>query len=70
MNGRVLKGPGVVQGEGVFLGNPKDSVWEDWGTLGKIRGITTPGPLRILLVNTGTDGRNDSWWMMSYIRQV
>ena len=22
---------------------------EDWGTLGKIRGITTPGPLRILL---------------------
>ena len=21
--------------------NPKDSVWEDWGTLGKIRGITT-----------------------------
>ena len=32
---------GGVQGEGVFLGNPKDSVWEDWGTLGKIRGITT-----------------------------
>ena len=25
------------QGEGVFLGNPKDSVWEDWGTLGNIR---------------------------------
>ena len=22
----------VVQGEGVFLGNPKDSVWEDWGS--------------------------------------
>ena len=21
-----------VQREGVFLGNPKDSVWEDWGT--------------------------------------
>ena len=21
-----------VQGEEVFLGNPKDSVWEDWGT--------------------------------------
>ena len=37
---RVLKGPGGVQGEGVFLGNPEDSVWEDWGTLGKIRGIT------------------------------
>ena len=27
---RVLKG-GVVQGEGVFLGNPKDSGREDWG---------------------------------------
>ena len=26
-----------VQGEGVFLGNPKDSVWEDGGTLGNIR---------------------------------
>ena len=37
----------IVQGEGVFLGNLKDSVWEDWGTLGKIRGITTPS-LRIL----------------------
>ena len=32
----VLKGG--VQGEGVFLGNPKDSVWEGWGTLGNIRG--------------------------------
>ena len=21
----------------MFLGNPKDSVWEDWGTLGNIR---------------------------------
>ena len=30
--------------EGVFLGNPEDSVWEDWGTLGKIRGITTRDP--------------------------
>ena len=32
---RVLKGPGVVQGEAVFLSNPKDSVWvhrrEYWG---------------------------------------
>ena len=26
----------------MFLGNPKDSGREDWGTLGKIRGITTP----------------------------
>ena len=26
-----LKGGGGVQGEGVFLGNLKDSVWEDWG---------------------------------------
>ncbi len=33
-NSWVLKGPGGVQGEGVFLVNPKDSVWEDWGTLG------------------------------------
>ena len=23
----------------MLLGNPKDSVWEDWGTLGKIRGF-------------------------------
>ena len=23
------------------MGNPKDSGGEDWGTLGKIRGITT-----------------------------
>ncbi len=28
--------------DGVFLGNPEDSAWEDWGTVGKIRGITTP----------------------------
>ena len=40
---RVLKGPGVEpRGGGGTLGNPKDSVWEDWGTLGKIRGITNP----------------------------
>ena len=44
-------GSGGVQGEGVFLGNLKDSVWEDCGTLGMIRGITTP-PFRILL-----------WWL-------
>ena len=24
------------RGGGGTLGNPKDSVWEDWGTLGKI----------------------------------
>ena len=30
-----LRVPGVVQGEGVFLGNPKDSVWDDWGNLGE-----------------------------------
>ena len=34
---RVLKGH-----RGGTQGNVKDSVWEDWGTLGKIRGITTP----------------------------
>ena len=27
------------RGGGGTLKNPKDSVWEDWGTLGKIRGI-------------------------------
>ena len=31
----------------MFLGSPKDSGREDWGTVGKIRGITTP-PLRVL----------------------
>ena len=36
VSSRILKGGGV-QGEGVFLGNPKDSVWEDWGALGNIR---------------------------------
>ena len=38
----------------MFLGNPKDSVWEDWGTLRNLRGLTTPGPLRLLL-------QNDAW---------
>lgn len=28
---------GGVQREGVFLGNPKDSVWEGWGTLVNVR---------------------------------
>ena len=28
----------MFKGEGVL---PKDSGWKDWGTLGKIRGITT-----------------------------
>ena len=31
-NCRVLKGPGVFKGRGVFLGNLKDSVWQDWVT--------------------------------------
>ena len=35
-------GTTIIQGEGVFLGKPKDSVWEDWGTLGKIRGKKHP----------------------------
>ena len=39
---RVLKGPGVL------LGNPKDSVWEDWGKLGNIR---EPPPLNNPPVN-------------------
>ncbi len=29
---RVLQGPGLFKGRGWFLGNPKDSVWEDWGS--------------------------------------
>ena len=38
-----FEGPGWYEkGEGMFLGNPKDSVWEDWGTLGNIR---EPPPL-------------------------
>ena len=32
----VLKGGGCSRGGGGTLGNSKDSVWEDWGTLGKI----------------------------------
>ena len=59
-----LRGWGV-QGEGVFLGNPKDSVWEDFsGTLGNIRnddrGITTP-PLRILLMMVDFSS-GLGWW--------
>ena len=33
---------GCPIGGGGTLGNPEDSGREDWGTLGKIRGITTP----------------------------
>ena len=33
---------GFLRGGGGTLGNPNDSDWEDWGTLGKIRGITNP----------------------------
>ncbi len=47
---KILKGPGVSQGEGVFLGNPlgipRERLGNLKGTLGKIRGITTPGPGR------------------------
>ena len=39
---RVLKGPGGVQGEEETGQTLRISVWEDWGTLGKIRGITIP----------------------------
>ena len=35
---------GQSKGEWVFLGNPKDSVWEDWGTLGKIFRESPPHP--------------------------
>ena len=31
-----------IIGGGVSGEKSKDSVWEDWGTLGKIRGIITP----------------------------
>ncbi len=33
---------GFLRVSEVFLGNTEDSIWEDWGTLGKIRGITNP----------------------------
>ena len=39
-----LRVPGWNQGEGVFLGNPKDSVWEDWGTLGNPLPLGGPPP--------------------------
>ena len=41
----------------LFLKNPKDSVWEDWGRLGKILGITSRGPLRIPLRFSFSRGR-------------
>ena len=46
-----LRVPGWNQGEGVVLGNPKDSVWEDWGSPYRedYRGITTTPRNRILL---------------------
>ena len=44
---------GGVQAEGVFLGKPEDSGREEWGTLGKIRGITNP-LLRTLLECVGS----------------
>ena len=46
---------GVFKGRGCSWATlcPKDSVWEDWGTLERIRGITT-SPLRILLYKC--------WW--------
>ena len=45
----VLKGPGVwTKGRGWNPGKPLRISRDDWGRLGKIRGITTP-PLRILL---------------------
>ena len=56
---RVLKG-GVSKGR-VFLNNPEDSVWEDWGTLGKIRGITTIS-LRILLY----PGNSRPYWRIIF----
>ena len=39
-----LRVPGCSRG-GVFLGNPKDSVWEDWGTLGNPLPLEPPGTL-------------------------
>ena len=43
----------------MFLENPKDSVWGDWGTLGKIRGITHPplkNPISFLRETVGSCG--------------
>ena len=60
--GRVLRG---VQGNGGNWGNPKDSYREDWGTLGKIRGITTT-PLGILLYLVFFGGGIDSMELLSF----
>ena len=43
------------QGEGVFLGNPRDSGREDWGTLGKPLPLEPP-PLTTLQVVPGRAG--------------
>ena len=50
-----LRVPGVEPREGgVFLGNPKDSRWEDLGNLREGRGESPPGTRknRILLEST------------------
>ena len=38
-----MRAPLGVQGEGVFLGNPEDSVWEDWGRLPSLK-LTAKAP--------------------------
>ncbi len=45
------RGDSCVQGEGVFLGNPKDSVWEDWGNFREHQGRLgeSPPPLKNLI---------------------
>ena len=50
---------GGVQGEGV-TGNPKDSAWENWGTLGSIRGNHTPSLKNPMNISTET-----SWCIYS-----
>ena len=38
----------MSKGSGVFLGNPKDSVWEDWGTeQGRLGNPPPLGPLGV-----------------------
>ena len=49
--------PGI-QGEGEKLGNPKDSVWEDWGTLGLGE---SPPPLKNPIMEATKKSPIENW---------
>ena len=44
-----LRVRGCFEGEGVFLGNPKDYRWEDWGTLGNFCFPSAPIPSAVVV---------------------